>query len=343
MKSQNTVMRDPTLFRIVEHEHYRTKNRYTCWPNYDFVAPILDSIEGVTHAMRSKEYELRDELYFSILDDLELRKPKLISFSRLAIKGAPVSKRLITPLIEQQKVCGYDDIRLPTLMALRRRGIRPKAIKSFVLGFGLSKVESEPGWDKLLSENRKMIDEDTIRKFFVQHGSRVDIENIQTQEIEVKNHPTNANLGTRKVVASSPAYISPADANELCESEVFRLKDWCNLKVVQKSIVETQTPDGINEKMIILKCQKHNIENIQPKKKIQWVCDELKVAVKIDIAHDLFVDEKFNEKSLEQIYGWGERSLNLMQVGDVCQFERFGFVKLDCKKQDELQFVFISK
>ena len=342
MKAINTVMRDPTLFRIVEHEHYRTKSKYKCWPNYDFVAPILDSIEGVTHAMRSKEYELRDELYFSILEDLNLRKPNLVSFSRLAIKGAPVSKRLITPLIEQKKVEGYDDIRLPTLMALRRRGIQPQAIKEFVLGFGLSKVESEPNWDKLLSQNRKLIDPYTQRRFFVPFGARVDINNVQTQRLEVKNHPTNQQLGVREIIASSPAYISPLDADEIQIGEIFRLKDWCNVKLVQKDEIDTTDLSGNSARMKILKCEICKDNEIQPKKKIQWVCDEIKVAVEVSIAHDLYIKEEFNENSLEHIWGWGERSINQMQQKDVCQFERFGFVKFDYRDQN-LHFVFISK
>jgi glutamyl-tRNA synthetase len=100
MKAENTVMRDPTLFRVIFTPHFRQNEKYKCWPSYDFEAPIMDSIQGVTHAMRSKEYELREELYYSILNALELRAPTLVHFSRLSIKGAPVSKRLITPLIQ---------------------------------------------------------------------------------------------------------------------------------------------------------------------------------------------------------------------------------------------------
>ncbi|MFA5247618.1 MAG: glutamate--tRNA ligase family protein, partial [Candidatus Micrarchaeia archaeon] len=106
MASLNTVMRDPVLFRILDAPHYRQKSKYHVWPTYDFEGPIEDSITGVTHAMRSKEYELRDELYYAILDCLELRKPKLVEFSRLSIKGMPISKRLLKALIEDGSVTG---------------------------------------------------------------------------------------------------------------------------------------------------------------------------------------------------------------------------------------------
>jgi len=98
MSDQNTAMRDPTLFRILECNHPKLGNKIRVWPTYDFAAPIEDSLDGVTHAMRTKEYELRNELYFAILDRLGLRKPIMIEFSRLDFDGIPVSKRKIKPL-----------------------------------------------------------------------------------------------------------------------------------------------------------------------------------------------------------------------------------------------------
>ncbi|MFH0817554.1 MAG: glutamate--tRNA ligase family protein, partial [Candidatus Micrarchaeota archaeon] len=127
MSSDNTAMRDPTLLRIIETAHYRQGTKYRVWPVYDFGAPILDSLEGVTHAMRSKEYELRDEFYYALIKAFGLRRPTIVEFSRLSIKGMPVSKRLLRPLIQKKVVSGWDDPRLPTIFALRRRGITKEA------------------------------------------------------------------------------------------------------------------------------------------------------------------------------------------------------------------------
>ncbi|MFH0922614.1 MAG: glutamate--tRNA ligase, partial [Candidatus Micrarchaeota archaeon] len=135
LKSLNTTMRDPVLFRIMLTPHYRQGEKYCVWPVYDFEACIVDSMEGVTHALRSKEYELRDELYYFILDKFNLRKPFVYDFSRLDIQGTVLSKRVLRPLIESKKVWGWDDPRLPTLMGLKRRGLLPEAIRSFVLSF----------------------------------------------------------------------------------------------------------------------------------------------------------------------------------------------------------------
>ena len=137
MTCNNTAMRDPTLFRIIDESHPLQGDKYRVWPTYDFAGAIEDSISGVTHPFRTKEYELRNECYFTLLQLLKLRKPHLMEFARLSIEGMPVSKRKIKPLIEEGIVSGYDDIRLPTLRGLKKRGILPKAIKQFVLDSAL--------------------------------------------------------------------------------------------------------------------------------------------------------------------------------------------------------------
>jgi len=341
MNSENTTLRDPTLFRIIKSPHYRQKEKYSCWPSYDFCAPIVDSIEGVTHAMRSKEYELRDELYFSILDCLELRKPILISFSRLAIKGMPVSKRLINPLIEQKKVSGYDDPRLPTLAALRRRGILPKAIEEFVTSFGLTKVESEPNLDKLLSINKKLIDPSAKRRFFVSFPYAILKLKNKARNLEIKNHPTNE-LGKRtlKIKENATIYIPLLDAANLSEGEVFRLKDFCSLKVKKKTPTKIEFFDKKADSYI-LEVEEIELENVE--KKIQWVDEANSTKVEVLVAKELFIDEKYNENSLEVIEGFAEKEVLNDNLKERFQFERFGFVILDKKYTDKLSYIFICK
>lgn len=340
MDSENTTMRDPALFRIAESEHYRQGGKYCCWPNYDFCAPILDSEEGVTHAMRSKEYELREELYYAILDDLQLRKPKLIHFSRLAIKNAPVSKRLITPLIEEGKVSGLDDPRLPTLAALKRRAILPEAIKEFVLSFGLSKVESEPDWSKLLAINKKMIDPVVYRRFFVAEPALVEIEGAEELIMHLNNHPQDDNKGTREVLARAPVYIPSKDAYALEDGEVFRLKDWCNVRLIARERRSLRMPDGKQRECLVLKTKYEGDEGLV-RIKAQWVAEAEKIAVKVIVAHDLLKnDGDFNPQSLETIWGWAEKSVEDMEISQTVQFERFGFVVLD-KRDGVMQYLYI--
>ncbi len=356
MKAENSVMRDPTLFRIIKAPHYRQGEKYKCWPSYDFVAPIIDSIEGVTHALRSKEYELRDELYYTILRALELRPVHMLSISRLSISGAPLSKRLITPLLAEGKVSGYDDPRLPTLAALRRRGIRPEAIRTFVLSFGLTKVESEPGWTKLLSENRKMIDAVSPRRFFVPEPVRMELNGAPSRIISLRNHPQIEALGSRSVEASSPLYIPLADISALTDGETFRLKDWCNVKITGRREEECLLPDGTRAVRPIVTAEFVS-ETGEVSRKVQWVSETQKKPARVLIPGDLLDSEgKYNSDSLKTVWGWVEPSAASGPLAEAAlaggnpyapkatfQFERFAFVTLDKKDGETLQFIQVSE
>lgn len=168
MKATNTTLRDPTLFRIKHGNHYRQGNKYAVWPTYDFCTPIVDSIKGITDVVRSKEYEMRDELYFTVLDMLGLRKPRINSFSRLEIANNVTSKRKIRELIAKGLIDGFDDPRLVTIKALRRRGITAAAIKEFALSFGMGKSESVADLEVLLKINRKIIRNKARRLIFAE-------------------------------------------------------------------------------------------------------------------------------------------------------------------------------
>ncbi|VVB57425.1 Glutamate--tRNA ligase [uncultured archaeon] len=342
MKAENTVMRDPTLFRIIEAPHYRQGANYKCWPSYDFEAPIMDSVEGITHALRSKEYELRDELYYALQKALDLRPVRMLSISRLAIAGAPISKRLITPLITEGKVSGYDDPRLPTLAALRRRGIRPQAIRQFVLSFGLSKVESEPGWEKLLSYNRKLIDATALRRFFVPLPVKLEVSGAPARILALKNHPQNASMGTRSLEASSPLFIPGRDAAALTDGEVFRLKDWCNVKLSGKREEEVLMPDGSKSVSPVLLCEFVS-ESGDVSKKVQWLSDAHKARACVFVPGDLLrADNSYNPDSLQTVWGWAEPSCAQLAPGTTVQFERFGFATLDKAEGDMLSFIQVS-
>ncbi|MDO8339946.1 MAG: glutamate--tRNA ligase [Candidatus Burarchaeum sp.] len=326
MDAANTVMRDPVLFRIIEKRHYRQGLQYRLWPLYDFEAPIMDSLEGVTHAMRTKEYELRDELYYSILDVLGLRKPMLIEFSRLAIKNAPISKRLITPLIAEGKVQGWDDPRLPTLAALRRRGILPEAIKKFVLSFGMGKAESEPSMEALLVENKRLLDPTAMRYYFVALPVKLEVKGAPAREAKLKRHPADEKAGFRTMNARGTFFIAGADAANLKQGETFRLKGLYNVKLEGKAAGGlTGTYAG---------------EEPLPEKKLQWVNDKALKAIVL-VPRDLLRESgEYDEKSLLVEQGLVEPDGVQIKPGEVVQFERYGFCKLDDKAS--LQFIFTN-
>ncbi|MCD6331186.1 MAG: glutamate--tRNA ligase [Thermoplasmata archaeon] len=314
MASPNTAMRDPVLFRIIDHPHPIHGTRFRVWPTYDFYGAVEDSISGVTHPFRSKEYELRDEVYFYLLDLLGLRKPYLMEFSRLEIKGMPVSKRKIKPLIEEGKVMGWDDPRLPTLRGLRRRGITPEAIKEFVLAQGISKSESTVAFENLEAINRKILDAKAKRYFFVPEPVKVIVKNAIEKEIELKYHPS-IDMGKRRIRVGKLFYIPKEDAIKLKEGQTFRLKDLYNVRVLEKKDDEI-TGEFAGEKLI---------EGIE---KIQWVgLDYIEMNVMIPSLP--FKNGEFDENSLKIVRGYAEKNIEEVKHGEVVQFERFGFVRIE--------------
>jgi len=320
MCCDNTAMRDPTLFRIIRKTHPLQGDKYRVWPTYDFAGAVEDSLSGVTHPFRTKEYELRDECYFRLLDLLGLRKPHLMEFARLNIEGMPVSKRKIKPLIDNGVVSGFDDIRLPTLRGLRKRGILPEAIKQFVLSQGISKVESTATFGLVESANRKILDPIAKRFFFVPNPVKLVVENAPKMKKEVSFHPQNKEMGGRLIETNNVFYIPGSDALKLKEDEVFRLKDLYNVKVLRKN-------DEIHGEYA-------GEELIAKSAKIQWTPDSF-VEMTVNVPHNLFKDNLYNPQSLEKVRGYAELAVSNIKKEEIVQFERFGFVRLE-KTDDHL-------
>ena len=324
MKADNAVMRDPVLFRIIDEKHYTLGNKYRVWPSYDFAVAIEDSSDGVTHAFRSKEFELRKELIDAILDALNMRKPYQDFFSRLEFKGMPISKRILKPLIEEGKVSWYDDPRLPTLESLRRRGIKPEAIKKFILSLGLTKANTLAPFDTLESFNRKFVDADSIRLFMVSKPKKLTIKKLPFSFVEIPNHPVKY-MGKRKIDLDENFYISGEDTVNIKEGTKIRLLGLGN--VVISKISEELEGEFIED---------GNITDIQ---KIQWVPQKNAHIIKILIPKQLFIDDKFNENSLEELEVYTEPHYLQLKDGEEIQFVRFGY----CRKDSQNQAIFTHK
>ena len=324
MKADNAVMRDPVLFRIIDEKHYTLGNKYRVWPSYDFAVAIEDSNDGVTHAFRSKEFELRKELIDAILDALNMRKPYQDFFSRLEFKGMPISKRIIKPLIEEGKVSWYDDPRLPTLESLRRRGIKPEAIKKFILSLGLTKANTLAPFDALESFNRKFVDADSIRLFMVSKPQKLTIKKLPFTFVEISNHPIR-DMGKRKINLDENIYISGEDAENIKDGTQIRLLGLGNVTISK-----------INGELIGEFIENGNITDIQ---KIQWVSQKNAHIIKILIPKQLFIDDKFNEDSLEELEAYTEPHYLQLKDGEEIQFVRFGY----CRKDSQNQAIFTHK
>jgi glutamyl-tRNA synthetase len=316
MNSENTAMRDPTLFRVIDTKHPLTGDKYHIWPTYDFAGAVEDSISGVTHPFRTKEYELRDPVYFRILSLLNLRAPHLMEFSRLSIEGMPVSKRKIKPLIEQGLVSGFDDARLPTLRGLKRRGIVPEAIKQFVLQQGFSKVESIVDFSLVESVNRKYLDPRVKRYYFVPDPVQLVVENAPKKTVKLSLHP-DATMGDRTIHTASTFFIPRQDAQKMKRGDVFRLKGLYNVKITTTG----DTPTGAYA----------GEELIPETAKIQWTTDE-NIALRVLVPGFIFKGETFNPDSLQEIQGYAEKAVAGVPAGEIVQFERVGFVRLEKQK-----------
>ena len=324
MDSKNTVMRDPVLFRIIDARHPLLLNKYRVWPSYDFAVAVEDSIDGITHAFRSKEYELRNELYGAILDGLGMRKPEVLEFSRLEFKGMPVSKRVLKPLIENGKVPSYDDPRLPTLEALKRRGIKREAIRRFILSLGFTKADTLAPFDALESFNRKIIDAESIRLFLVRNPRKISIDCLPASFVEMPNHPT-ADMGKRRIEFDRELLVPSEDVQNIGAGDHIRLMGLGNIRIdgAEPEITGTYVNDDVG-----MDCPK-----------MQWVPQKNMHQLRILIPKTLFIGESFNEESLEEAIVVTEPHYLQVREGGMIQFVRFGY----CHKESQNMAIYAHR
>jgi glutamyl-tRNA synthetase len=250
-----------------------------------------------------------------------------MEFARLSIEGMPVSKRKITPLIQNGFVSGYDDIRLPTLRGLRKRGIVPEAIKNFVFSQGISKVESNASFSLVEAENRKVIDSISKRLFFVPDPVKLVVSDLPIKNVTIPFHPTDRSLGKRIIQINNTFYIPGEDIKSLEVGDLFRLKDLCNVRIESRN----KEIHGIYKGM----------EIIDNSKKIQWTSTDA-LSMIINKPDLLFKNNEFNSDSMKTIVGYVEPTISNFKSGEIIQFERFGFVKIE-KHTDSVYGFFIHR
>ncbi len=305
MKSKNHVMRDSVLFRAIPVKHYRQGDKYKVWPMYDFYNPIEDSLMGVTLILRSNEFDLRIELQDKIKDLLGLRKQKIIQYGRFNVIDFTTQGREIRELVESGELVGWDDPRLITLRALRRRGITKEAIYGLVEQVGLSRHQVNLDFDMIASINRKIIDARAKRYFFVQNPIGLIVNNRpNVSEVELKVHPDFDD--TRKLKVGQ-IYISREDFEEFSGKEIRLL----HLFNIQLNRLPNATFTTVDNKDV---------------PRIQWVSD--------------YVDVRIFMPNGNFINGFGDIGLKSLSVGELIQFERFGFCRLDKKEKENKKVVY---
>jgi glutamyl-tRNA synthetase len=244
--------------------------------------------------------------------------PLLLEFSRLEFEGMPVSKRKLKPLIEGGLVSGWDDPRLPTLAALRKRGVLPEAIRKFVLSLGISLADTKPPFESLESYNRKLLDQISLRLFFVKNPVEIRIVNPISAKVELKNHPS-VQLGTRTVQTSDRIYIDRADADRLESGQEIRLIEMHNIQLDE--VIEENGAKYLS----VINTGQEIKTNIQ---KVQWVSKDDMVPFTVIVPDKLFTNGDFNKDSLHTYNGIAESYVSKVRAGSNIQFVRFGFCRL---------------
>ncbi|KAM9564591.1 bifunctional glutamate/proline--tRNA ligase isoform 2-T2 [Guaruba guarouba] len=338
MSSNNGCMRDPTLYRCKNQPHPRTGSTYKVYPTYDFACPIVDSIEGVTHALRTTEYHDRDEQFYWIIEALGIRKPYIWEYSRLNLNNTVLSKRKLTWFVNEGLVDGWDDPRFPTVRGVLRRGMTVEGLKQFIAAQGSSRSVVNMEWDKIWSFNKKVIDPVAPRYTALLKDAvvAVNIPEAQEEMKEVAKHPKNDAVGLKPVWYGSRVLIEGADAETLTEGEVVTFINWGNITI-------TKLNRNSNGKIVSIDA-KLNLENKDFKKttKITWLAETprapLVPAVCVNYEHlitkpVLGKDEDFkqyiNRNSKQEELMLGDPCLRELKKGDIIQLQRRGFFICD--------------
>ena len=227
MASGNINLRDPVLYRILHATHPRTGNRWSIYPSYDYAHGQSDAIEGITHSICTLEFEDHRPLYEWLLDKLPVpSKPRQYEFARLNLTYTLLSKRVLTQLVRDGHVAGWDDPRMPTIAGLKRRGVPPAAIREFVKRIGVAKANSVVDVGMLEFSIRETLNKTAPRRMAVLRPLKVVIENYpegSSEEIEAVNHPEDPAAGTRRIVFGRELYIERDDFMENPPKKFFRL------------------------------------------------------------------------------------------------------------------------
>ncbi|XP_051676539.1 bifunctional glutamate/proline--tRNA ligase isoform X3 [Oryctolagus cuniculus] len=338
MTSNNGCMRDPTLYRCKIQPHPRTGSKYNVYPTYDFACPIVDSIEGVTHALRTTEYHDRDEQFYWIIEALGIRKPYIWEYSRLNLNNTVLSKRKLTWFVNEGLVDGWDDPRFPTVRGVLRRGMTVEGLKQFIAAQGSSRSVVNMEWDKIWAFNKKVIDPVAPRyvALLKKEVVSVNVPEAQEEMKEVSKHPKNPDVGLKPVWYSPKIFIEGADAETLSEGEMVTFINWGNINI-------TKIHKNADGKIVSLDA-KLNLENKDYKKttKITWLAETAHAlpvpAICVTYEHlitkpVLGKDEDFkqyvNKNSKREELMLGDPCLKDLKKGDIIQLQRRGFFICD--------------
>ena len=372
------ALRDPVIFRCPrnpELPHHRTGTKYKAYPTYQFACPVVDYLEGVTHALRTTEYNEQDIQYKWILKKgLGLESPNIYQFSKIQFIRTLMSKRKLTKLVDSGVVTGWDDPRMPTVRGIRRRGLTVEGLRRFMISQGASNRVVSMDWHTIWAENKKVIDVTAARYTAIdQDHVEAHINGIEGEIPRFENHPKHARhpLGDKKVAYSDTILIEQEDASDLTEGEEVTLMNWGNAIVKSIEFADEPATDGADSTKYSTTDTKNITDGIkdlsmhpkrkatklifdlhlagdfkQTKKKLTWLCkDQDLVTVELCDFDSLLTKDKLDddddwEKYLNphtEFKSEAVADLNVWDVqnGEVIQFDRKGYYRCDVAADKE--------
>jgi glutaminyl-tRNA synthetase len=353
MASPNMNMRDPVLYRILHAEHPRTGNAWCIYPTYDYAHGQSDAIEGVTHSLCTLEFEDHRPLYDWLIENLPVpSRPRQYEFARLNIGYTVLSKRVLTRLVSEHRVAGWDDPRMPTLAGMRRRGVPAAALRDFVKRGGVTKANSVVEFSAFEYAVRELLNRVAVRRMAVLRPLKLVIENWPegtTETLEAINNPEDPSAGTRPITFGREIYIEREDFLEDPPKKFFRLAPGREVRlrygyfVTCREVVKNATGE-----VEALRCTYDPATrggNAPPDgRKVQatlhWVAAADAVTAEVRLYNHLFarpapgadgdIMADINPDSLEVLSGCLlEPALAAAPVGEAVQFERLGYFCVD--------------
>ena len=355
LASGNFNMRDPAIYRINHMPHHATGDKWCIYPMYDFAHPIEDAMEHITHSLCSLEFEAHRPLYNWVVEHCDLpSKPRQIEFARLGINYTVMSKRKLRKLVEDGRVAGWDDPRMPTLCGLRRRGYTPHSIRSFCERIGVAKAASTVEYAFLEHCLREDLNDSATRTMAVLHPLRLTVTNYpegQTEIFEVENHPNHSEMGKREIPFSRDLWIEQDDFMEEKVGKFFRLFPGNEVRLKGAYVVKctgcVKDADG-NVTEVLCEYDPASrggdpADGRKVKSTIHWVEANEAVDAEVRLYSNLFTDpdpdaadkdflECLNPDSLEILTGCKiERALAAAKAPESYQFMRLGYFCPDNK------------
>ncbi len=354
MASPNLNLRDPVMYRILHASHHRTGDKWCIYPMYDFAHGQSDSLERVTHSMCTLEFTDHQPLYKWYIEQLGIFPSQQIEFDRLNLSYTLLSKRKLLQLVQEKRVHGWDDPRMPTLSGIRRRGFTPEAIRAFCGAIGASRTNGSTDIEMLEHFQRDDLNRRAPRAMAVLRPLKLVMENYpegQEEFVEVANNPEDAAAGTRQVPFSRELYIEQDDFRETPPPKYYRLSPGKEVRlrnayfVTAKNVVKDAAGNILEVRCSYDPASRggNSPDGRKVKSTIHWVSASHAVEAEVRLYNKLFIKsdpgdieegesflDSLNPNSLEIVRDAKlEPSLAAAQVGHRYQFERVGYFCLD--------------